>query len=258
MSELIIQFNASGIEYARYSNVAQAGKATGFDPKDISQALDNKSLMDDRFYWVYDSAETLPKFMKMHEFVAEWKKHPVYDYYISPKGDMWNLKFRTFKLPEYKNRDFTNYITYMISYKRTPKLCRAENLVAETYIRPLAADEMVIHRDGNTLNNSFDNLQIVKSITVPHKTGRIIQLDRNGKQMAIYDNIVTAVEKSGVTRSNMSSALSRKICANGFKWEYEYTQPNAQIDNTVQAKEPEHVNDEPKILTIAKPLVKKL
>lgn len=47
-------------------------------------------------------------------------------------------------------------------YGKMHRGLRVDKLVFETYVRPLRADEDVIHLDGNKLNNYVENLKAVR------------------------------------------------------------------------------------------------
>jgi len=52
-------------------------------------------------------------------------------------------------------------------------------------------------------------------------TKAIIQMDHNGKTVAVYFSLADAVKKTGIDKSNISrTCLEKRETAGGFKWRY--------------------------------------
>lgn len=75
------------------------------------------------------------------------------------------------------------YVVY--SFSKRDKLFQryAHRLVAETFIGPIPKGKVVNHKDGNRLNNSVDNLEIVS------QRDNVLHCKRKGKKSSQYPGV---------------------------------------------------------------------
>jgi hypothetical protein len=246
---VVIQLNQFGEEIDRFRNAAEAEKKTGILSKTILAAIARGTKNREEFYWIHEK-DPFPEFLRefQEKGVKHWKKHPVHNYLVSPtSGEVWSVRSMTLLKAKDKTYDGLSYQTvdiYDNSSERT-LLKKVSELVAETYIRSIEDDEIVINKDNDGFNCNKDNLSIVKKTSIVQKTGRIIQLDSNRKIVNIYENIPAATAAGITSKGNLVSSLRRGNRGGGFYWEYEYTKPT--VDPPV---------NQPEQKVIAKPSIK--
>lgn len=97
-------------------------------------------------------------------------------------------------------------------------------LVAETFIPNPDNLGYVNHKDENPLNNQVDNLEwCSNSYNIAYSTGkRVIQYDKSGLVIKIFNCIADASRELGIPTTNISKCCKGKRKSAGkFIWEYE-------------------------------------
>lgn len=138
------------------------------------------------------------------------------EYSISPNGDVFSKKRNKFLKPYITKRDIYKYVHLYKSGKR--KEVSVHRLVAETFIPNPENKLMVNHIDGNTLNNSVNNLEWVtnqenqlhairiglnKNLGENHKQARKVIQMKNYKIIKIWGCINEAERQLKIHQSNI-------------------------------------------------------
>lgn len=157
--------------------------------------------------------------------IFEWKPYKDTSYFVSIKGEVYNLKTKIL-LKQTPNK--SGYIRYnlRINGKNVSKL--AHILVIETWGQEeIQSTQIVNHKDGNKTNNHIDNLEICsKSQNALHACYElnkmvkpVIQLKENGEEIH-FPSVVSAARALGVTEGAVRYALKNETkCCNSY-WKY--------------------------------------
>lgn len=156
-------------------------------------------------------------------------------------GCVYNVKGKELKGTINKSTEYLQYMLYDTNGKN--KLLCAHTLVAEAFLtKPTDnQDLMVIHKDGDRMNNALDNLRyayksneknIQNNIDIlpkrkpkqPKYRYVIKQLFLNGLCLAVYSNWLELnklgyKKQSIMTAANGKYGPSKKDIYKGFKWE---------------------------------------
>lgn len=92
--------------------------------------------------------------------------HPLYSHYYLYNGNLYTTKThsnRSIKGLSLQLNPFINKGYYVISISESnKKLCKAHRIIYECYHNvTLLEEETINHKDGNKLNNSIDNLEVL-------------------------------------------------------------------------------------------------
>lgn len=117
------------------------------------------------------------------------------------------------------------------------KTCQVHQLLAVSYFGEDCIGKQVNHKDGNKLNNTRDNLELVtrqENVRHQHDNGLakyaeghpVRQLDLEGNHLNTYESMLEASKLTGVSASEIMFASrgyaekgKRRLTAGGFKWE---------------------------------------
>lgn len=127
--------------------------------------------------------------------------------------------------------------TGYLRVKINKKLLQVHQILAVIYFGKDCIGMQINHKDGNKLNNLKENLELVtreENISHQHKNGLatyrkgtpVKQLDKEGNYLNSYASINEASRLTGITYSNILSALrgysyegQKRYTAGGYKWE---------------------------------------
>ena len=143
------------------------------------------------------------------------------------------------------------YAIYKLNNLHKP----VHRLLVSTFIGD-CTDLTVNHIDGNKLNNSLENLEIVtqkENNQHAQRTGLVklhakpvIQKDRDDNFIAEYPNIKEAVEKTGCDRSAIIKCCNgEQKLSLGFKWEYKNLEDKQKEVNDFKDTEYKFLEDFP-------------
>jgi hypothetical protein len=143
------------------------------------------------------------------------------DYKITKDGDIWSIKRNKFISQNICN----GYKTVTLSYNTYT----VHRLVALTFIENPDNKPYVNHINCDKLDNNVKNLEWVtqKENTKLHNKQtshprRVIQLDKSGKEIKIFNSSIEAGKEIGLSPSAISKVLIKQNqTAGGFKWIYE-------------------------------------
>lgn len=163
-----------------------------------------------------------------------WKRLDEFpNYSVSTKGNIRNDKTKHVKnLVNQQNWNRYPVVSFVVGGKRVCK--KVHRLVAETFIpKPNDLDE-VNHLDGNKYNNDISNLEWCDHSTnmkhayrtgicprPPSLTTKVIAFDEeNGCVLGLYNSVVEASRKTGVSRNTIYCTICQRNTnpVNGIVW----------------------------------------
>lgn len=121
------------------------------------------------------------------------------------------------------------YLTIGLSKNNKNKRFKVHRIVAKTFLINNNNYEQVNHMDGDKHNNNVNNLEWCdRSYNMKHayrnnllKTRKVIQLDKNGNRLKVWDSIVEASKSTRTYRSNIAKCCKgERNTAGGYKWNY--------------------------------------
>ncbi len=124
-------------------------------------------------------------------------EHPNYE--IDTTGIVRNVKTGQVRKPRILKSSVRWYLEYQLGRAH----CRAHRLlVSAIEQRPLTSDELVCHRDGNTFNNSPDNLRIGTA-----KQNALDKIASNTNGHKLRNSQVREIRRLAATRTRKQIAL---------------------------------------------------
>ena len=99
-------------------------------------------------------------------------------------------------------------------------------LVARAFVPNREGRAYVIHKNGDRKDNRPENLQWSDAEEKGMRRGPkprllpVVQYDREGNKVGIYNNVSEASEKSGVNPALIRAALKRRGKSGGYYWAY--------------------------------------
>lgn len=139
-------------------------------------------------------------------------------YLISRDGKIFSLKNNKLLTLSYRN----GYLRVTLN-KTTKSIHR---LVYETFVGEIT-DGVIDHIDGDRSNNKVENLRNVTQSTNMkraqelghHGQTKVMQKDKDGNMIHIFNSFTEAAKAFGVTYSAISSAAKRNGTSCGYYWE---------------------------------------
>ena len=123
----------------------------------------------------------------------------------------------------------TGYLSLRLCKDGKTKLCKVHRLVAEAFLENPSSFPFVNHLDGNKLNNNVSNLEWCSaSRNIQHaydtglkKTRHVLQINKDGEIIQVWDNMSKASESSGVGIPHIYQCCAgQRLTAGGYKWAY--------------------------------------
>lgn len=156
----------------------------------------------------------------------------VTSYFIDETGKCFNSKTNKYLKGQISNSGYLNYnLSITPQYK---KRLYAHRLVAQYFLnsgKPIESNKEVNHKDGNKLNNSVNNLELLShKNNIRHavetnliKTKPIFCFDNNLVLVHVYKNIDILLSQTKYNRSSIINELnaSKKKQTYGYYWSYE-------------------------------------
>lgn len=168
-------------------------------------------------------------------------------YFITDTQKVYSSKSKKYL----KQRELNGYMVVSIHFGNKNKVLTISRLMAQYFSeQEKGKDQNIVnHIDGNKFNNDINNLEwttqkqnvnhaLENGLTKPHSE-KVIQYDKTGKQLKIWDSITEAAESIKLSRHSIS-----KVCngvnktAGGFLWKYE-----RNIEKYTNAKGMEVIED---------------
>lgn len=180
----------------------------------------------------------------------EWKDIVGFEgiYQVSNWGNLKSNKSGKWRILSLKNNK-GGYMSVVLLGNNRTRSARMHVLVYESFVGDIPKDKkyQIHHIDGNKMNNNVDNLKLVtvKEHHYLHKDEhstegmnfynkyirprKIVQKDKNGKIIAIYDNSTDAHKKTGVCARNILQVANKEPYdskgnyrkqAGGYVWEF--------------------------------------
>jgi hypothetical protein len=168
----------------------------------------------------------------------EWRDIKGYEglYQVSNTGKIKALNYHREGIAKVISQtdNCTGYLKVQLGKDGKKKKYFVHRLVAEAFIpRDVQKDE-VNHIDGNTYNNSAENLEWVThsenlrhgarlgNIIPPSQSKPVAQFSDNGNCIGMYESKADAERKTGIFASNIGvSCRNSKRKAGGFRWMYQ-------------------------------------
>jgi len=150
------------------------------------------------------------------------------DYTIFKNGEIWNGKrFLTFS----KSEKYLSVNIYKTSFKVHRLICYAFNPLPDKKCYEDYRDLQVNHKDGNTLNNNAENLEWCNNSENQkhaYTTGlkknvkSVVQLDKEGNEIARYKSVAEASRASGEPSHRISAIMRGGVNGKAtFNWKLE-------------------------------------
>lgn len=160
---------------------------------------------------------------------------------ISKNGDIRSVKTGRLKSPKINTK--TGYVSHCFQISNKKYYKYLHRLVAENFLTDFNEDKTINHKDGDKLNNHFDNLECVTikdNIRHGFKTGLfdknlspVLQYDLEGNLLKEFKNITEASLETGSSISSISACAKLKYQHNrAFQWRYLGDIPPTDISNT--------------------------
>lgn len=150
-------------------------------------------------------------------------------YKVSKSGDVYSIKSKKYLKQRIRNGYKTAYLYNGLTKKS--KTATVSRLVALTFIDKPANKNIVNHINGNKFDNKVQNLEwttqkrnvehaLEEKLTIP-STRSVIKLDKDGKELKVFNSIKEAAEDINLTRHSITRVCNGKNkTAGGFKWKY--------------------------------------
>lgn len=162
----------------------------------------------EKFDWKNNKFDNIAK-----KIIPELPKHTIYS-----NGEIWNgNRFLTFS----KTEKYLNLCCETKTFKVHRLICYAFNPIQGKKTLEEYEDLQVNHKDGNTYNNNFENLEWVsKSQNIQHsydtnlnnKVRNVLQFDKlSGKFLNEYNSIAEACRKTGELEHRIRDTAKGKI-----------------------------------------------
>ena len=139
-------------------------------------------------------------------------------YKISEDGRVWSCYYKKFLSP-FDNGHGYLYVVLNKDYNKVK--ARIHRLVAEAYVPNPKNLPFVVHKDGNKLNNSADNLEWAeKQLVLPNRTWSNAPIQvLCVETKIIYPTVQEAAESVHISRQCIYNVLKGKQkTAGGFHW----------------------------------------
>ena len=176
-----------------------------------------------------------------------WKDIPNYEghYQASNLGRIRSIKKETKILKEINRNDGYKYVNLSKNGKSKP--IKVHKIIAKTFLSNPQNFPVINHKDGNKINNSIDNLEFCTQshnlkeayklgLKKPNKINirkrkKVLQKDKSGKIIKIWDSIKEASIKLNIKDSNISQVCKNKRnYAGNYIWEYAYESLEAKTN----------------------------
>lgn len=196
------------------------------------------------------SSNNLKSYINVMDKKEEWKDIVGFEgiYQVSNWGNLKSNKSGKWRILSLKNNK-GGYMSVVLLGNNRTRSARMHVLVYESFVGDIPKDKkyQIHHIDGNKMNNNVDNLKLVtvKEHHYLHKDEhstegmnfynkyirprKIVQKDKNGKIIAIYDNSTDAHKKTGVCARNILQVANKEPYdskgnyrkqAGGYVWEF--------------------------------------
>lgn len=168
-----------------------------------------------------------------------WKDIPNYEghYQASNLGRIRSIKKEIKILKEINRND--GYLFVNLSKNGKSKPIKIHKIIAYTFLKNNNNYTDINHKDGNKQNNCVNNLEFCNrshnikeayrlKLRKPNKTNigkrkKVLQKDKDGKPIKIWDSIKEASIKLNIKDSNISQVCkSKRNYAGNYIWEYAY------------------------------------
>lgn len=191
----------------RFDSMKQAADALGLYSANISRACRVPEATSGGFKWSYEQAAEVP---------SDGLTCPGWDDFLfTREGRMYSLYYK-----RYMNPCVHRGIAYIPHQSRNGIERRLSRVIARLYVPNPNNHPFVLHRDGNSLNNTADNLEwsdrtsIAKSPSIP-----ITQWTMSGDYVQTFTSSRQAQKMTGIWACTIN-----KVCkgeakqAGGFLW----------------------------------------
>lgn len=143
-------------------------------------------------------------------------------YAITSCGKVWSYRSKIFLTPRL-SRPKHGYYQVNLKYNGTVKRCYIHRLVAETYIDNVNNYNSIDHIDGNTLNNSINNLKWMPlhDNVSKSQSQKVLQYDLDGNFINEWPSVAEAEKFLNKKHSSISKCCrGEQKQAYGYKWAY--------------------------------------
>jgi hypothetical protein len=206
-----------------FDSVQEAAEHVGAFVTNISYACSGKIKSSKGFHWKYAKEK---KEKKIDE-TEGWVELPDYPHdKISSDGKIYSKKIKKIKK---QSKGKYKYVP-MTDKDGNKKSVAVHRLVALAYLPNPNNYPIINHIDGNPGNNAVENLEWCshsQNASHAHSTGlnksrkAVIQKNKKGKVLAIFDSMEEASKATGALPTSISRACAGDYkTAGGYKWEY--------------------------------------
>lgn len=217
------QYTKKGKYIRTFDSVQEAADHVGAFVTNISYACSGKIKSSKGFHWKYAKEKE-----KKIDETEGWVVLPDYPHdKISPDGRIYSKKIKKIKKQQTKGK--YKYVQ-MTDKDGNKKSMAVHRLIAFAYIPNPDNYPIINHIDGDPGNNSVENLEWCDhshNANHAYSTGlnksrkAVIQKDKKGRVLAIFDSMEEASKATGALPTSISCVCSGKYkTAKGYKWEY--------------------------------------
>lgn len=228
----VLQYSSDGKLLAEYDNVYEAYRETGISQDSIKRdcKLDEKGgrRRISKFIFKYNyekrskiihpnltssSSSTIVEDQPRYRIIE-----PFSSYKIMETGEIRNISTNQ-KINAFVDQSY--YKVHLLNDQKNTKTKEiVHNLVARAFLPPPPTkNHIVFHKNGNKLDNHFENLEWRKREN--GKSRKVAQLDSNGNIIKIYSTIQEAALESGAHENAIPMACNgERVSAGSYRWKW--------------------------------------
>ena len=207
----LYQYNLSNVKVAEYPSISYAERTTTYNADKISRAA-HTGVIYEGFYWKFQRNVNAPE-------GEEWRVVPQFEGLVHASSH-GRVKVRDRIVNQWMSaKEGYFMVTITLQDGKTSAGRPAHCLTAQAFLAPDPLRSMVNHKDACKTNNHISNLEYVTSqenVCHAYRMGLIdktklgqkrpvIQMDKEGREIARFASAAAAFRVTGVNRANISN-----------------------------------------------------